>query len=212
VFGDGVSRRTDAWVKRLYFEELETLEAIFERRPFLLGSRPTWADFGYFGSMFRHFGNDPESAEVMRREAPAVYEWLARLWKGDLAPVEWQFDPSGLRAAFRRIREDYLPYLQANMRAYEQRRAVFDFDGATAALRGTKTTTYRVHAWNALLAEWGRLEPGERRRVEAIVGDLSALSTGARVECGIADRPTLPLPADVRYPFRVSTMLGQPRN
>lgn len=212
LYGDGVTRRSDAWVKQLYFDELATLQAILERRSYLLGSRPTWADFGYFGSMFRHFGNDPESAEVMRRQAPAVYEWLARLWRGGLTGAAWELDVSGLDASFRRIRADYLPYLQANARAYELGRAVFDVDGETASLRGTKTTTYRVHTWNALLAEWKRLQPAERQRVEARVGDLSALSDGVRVECGIPDRPALPLRAGARYPFRLSLVLGQPRN
>jgi len=50
---------------------------------------------GYFASMFRHFGNDPESAEVMRWQAPNTYEWLARVWNAsaDNLPraIEWQW-------------------------------------------------------------------------------------------------------------------------
>ncbi len=212
VYGDGITRRNDAWVKNLYFDELATLQPIFERRDFVLGSRPTWADFGVFGSMFRHFGNDPESAELMRRKAPQVYEWVARLWNGDRGASTWTFDPTGLDDLFARIRSDYLPYLVANAAAYADGRVRFDFNGATATLRGTKTTTYRVHAWNALLVEYGRLNSDARKRVASLVGDLRVLADGRRVECGLPDRPTLPIPAGTRYPFRIDTMLGQPRN
>ena len=44
------------------------------------GDVPTLADFGLYGPMFRHFSQDPTPAEVMRLRAPAVFEWVARLW------------------------------------------------------------------------------------------------------------------------------------
>lgn len=212
VFGDGITRRDDAWVKNLYADELDVLQPVFERRPFVLGDRPTWADFGLFGSMFRHFGNDPESSELMRRRAPQVYEWVARVWRGDAGATSFSLDATGLDDLFARIRGDYLPYLEANAAAFADGRARFDFDGRTARLRGTRTTNYRVHAWNALLAQWDLLDQGARRRAEALVGDLDVLTRGERVECGMPDRPALPIPADTRHPFRLSTVLGQPRN
>jgi hypothetical protein len=212
LYRDGVSRRTDGWVRQLYLDELATLQPRFEERPFVLGNQPTWADFGYFGSMFRHFGNDPEPAEIMRREAPAVYEWTARMWRGDSGAGPCHFDASGLEALFARIRGDYLPYLRANADAFGEDRAVFDLHGAHCNLLGTKTTEYRVHCWNALLAQWTSLARTDRRRVEGIVGDLSILETGRRVECSLPDRPMLPIPAGTSFPFRFDTLLGQPRD
>jgi len=64
----------------MLFREFELLEPLLEEQPYIMGSHPSVADFGYFASMFRHFGNDPDSAEVMRMEAPHTYEWLAILW------------------------------------------------------------------------------------------------------------------------------------
>ncbi len=212
LYADGVTRRSDGWVRQLYLDELSCLQAVFERRPFVLGHRPTWADFGYFGPMFRHFGNDPEPAEVMRREAPAVYEWLARVWRGDAGEASGPFDASGLDAVFERIRGDYLPYLMANAEAFAEGRARFDLDGSTARLRGTVTTTYRVHAWNALLAKWSALEPAAKARVQEIAGDLDVLSDGQRVECGLEDEPSLPISPARPFPFRIRHALGQPRN
>jgi glutathione S-transferase len=78
--GEGITSANRADVERHYTDELADLEAIFRRRPFLFGERPSLADFGYFASMFRHFGIDPTPARIMRNTAPAVYEWVARMW------------------------------------------------------------------------------------------------------------------------------------
>jgi glutathione S-transferase len=51
---DGVSRATRAHVEGVYLKTLDHLEAAFAERPYLLGARPTLADFGFFASMFRH--------------------------------------------------------------------------------------------------------------------------------------------------------------
>ena len=77
---DGVTRETWDHVESIYFQTLERLSDIFANRPFLLGQSPTLSDFGFFASMFRHFSQDPTAAEHMRKRAPAVFEWQARLW------------------------------------------------------------------------------------------------------------------------------------
>ena len=59
--GDGVTAATREHVESVYLRSLEQLAANFAVRPFLLGERPTLADFGFFASMFRHFGLDPDA-------------------------------------------------------------------------------------------------------------------------------------------------------
>ncbi len=49
-------------------------------RPFILGDRPTIADIGLMGPLWRHFVHDPTPARLMQETAPAVYEWAARMW------------------------------------------------------------------------------------------------------------------------------------
>ncbi|MEO0325424.1 MAG: glutathione S-transferase [Myxococcota bacterium] len=212
LYRDGVTRRNDGWVQQLYRDELATLNRVLANRPFVLGQRPTWADFGYMGSMFRHFGCDDEPSEVMRREAPAVYTWVARMWEGAGGAPGVGFDTSGLDALFARIRGDYLPYLEQNASAHDRGAKRFDLDGATATLRGSVTTTYRVHAWNALLAQWARLTSAQQHEVERLVGDLGILRGGARVECGLPDVCELPVTPGTAPAIRVRTLLGQPRN
>ena len=75
--GDGVTDETWDHIEGCYTGALSRLSTILADRPFLLGERPTIADFGYFASMFRHFGQDPTPAHIMRETAPLVYEWQA---------------------------------------------------------------------------------------------------------------------------------------
>lgn len=55
VRGDGVTAANRHAVEATYLATLAALEGIFAVRPYVLGERPSAADFGFFGSMFRHF-------------------------------------------------------------------------------------------------------------------------------------------------------------
>ncbi len=122
--GEGITSANRADVERHYTDELADLEAIFRRRPFLFGDRPSLADFGYFASMFRHFGIDPTPARIMRNSAPAVYEWVARMWNARgsrLGGSAWvscdRGLPADLEPLLARAARRYLPALHANARA-----------------------------------------------------------------------------------------------
>jgi glutathione S-transferase len=122
--GEGITPENRADVERHYTDELADLEAVFRQRPFLFGDRPSLADFGYFASMFRHFGIDPTPARIMRNSAPAVYEWVARMWNARgsrLGGSTWVSGdgglPAGLEPLLARAARRYLPALHANARA-----------------------------------------------------------------------------------------------
>jgi glutathione S-transferase len=119
--GEGITPDNRADVERHYTDELADLEAVFRRRPFLFGERPSLADFGYFASMFRHFGIDPTPSRIMRNTAPAVYEWVARMWNARaerLGGLAWApvVDglPGGLEPLLARAGRRYLPVMHAN--------------------------------------------------------------------------------------------------
>ena len=40
----------------------------------------------FVGPMFRHFGQDPTPADLMRQRAPRVYAWVARMWEAASIP------------------------------------------------------------------------------------------------------------------------------
>jgi glutathione S-transferase len=223
LWDDGVSRANAGAVRDLYLDELTFLQPLLERRPYILGSHPSVADFGYFGPMFRHFGNDPDPAEVMRRRAPAVYEWAARLWNATTAKLgseqTWIW-PAGAfwQPLLRRIARDYLPYLHQNAVAFRDGKERFDFKGDTVSFAHTVTTDYRVWCREVLQGRWQALSLDERERVNALfesAGGLEALELDGIIESGMAARFVLPRPAPAaapkRPPVRIA-LFGQPRN
>ena len=115
---DGVTKETAPAIETLYMESLRELDAIFARRPFLLGDRPCEADFGLFGPFFRHFFCDPTPGALMRKHAPHVAHWVTRLWKTRPADLEGTAAlssvPDDLGFFFEMVANDYLPYLEAN--------------------------------------------------------------------------------------------------
>ena len=77
--GDGITDANREHVWSIYTDTLQRLENIFAHQPYLLGDKPSLADFGFFGSMFWHFGSDPTPSRIMHETAPGVFEWVARM-------------------------------------------------------------------------------------------------------------------------------------
>lgn len=200
LWGDSVTRDNETTVRDMLFREFEFLEPLLLRQPFLLGSHPSAADFGYFASMFRHFGNDPDSAEVMRRKAPNTYEWLARLWNAsaDKLPdvMEWQWPETPEWEPFlKRIALDYLPYLHQNAVAFQEGQKRFDFVGHNLSLKRTKTTTYRVYCRERLQQQYQQLTALDQGRLEQLfkaVGGLGSLQADDVIPSGLAESLILP--------------------
>jgi glutathione S-transferase len=150
--GEGITAANREDVERHYTDELADLDAVFRRRPFLFGDRPSLADFGYFASMFRHFSIDPTPARIMRNTAPAVYEWVARMWNArgshlcsaGWAPCDGGL-PEGLDPLLARAARRYLPSLHANARAVAERRSHYSVTLEGKSYAGLRATPFQ--AW-----------------------------------------------------------------
>ena len=222
LWNDGVSKANSLAVRDMYFRELEFLEALLEEQPYILGSHPSIADFGYFGSFFRHFGNDPISAEVMRRQGPNTYEWLARLWnaKPEKLPtkIDWQWPTADYwQPLLERIATDYLPYLHQNSLAFKQNKNRFDFKGNHHMFKKTVTTDYRVWCRQELQREYSLLGPNDQKKVEALFapyGGLRSLHLDGVIDSKMDDRLKLPInPLQVKKkPGLIRRFFGQARN
>ena len=152
VEGEGITPANRADVERHYRDELADLETVFRSRPFLFGERPSLADFGYFASMFRHFSIDPTPARIMRNDAPAVYEWAARMWNARATRVgsgAWASCdgglPEGLAPLLSRAARRYLPVLHANARAVAENRTTFSVILEGKDYPGLRAVPF--HAW-----------------------------------------------------------------
>src|SRR5262249_10210484 len=75
----GVSEETASGIEAHYEGFLADFSAHLRQMPFILGSRPSLADFALFGPLYGPLYRDPASGELMKRLAPSVAEWVERL-------------------------------------------------------------------------------------------------------------------------------------
>lgn len=93
----------DAWTGHM----LDLLDAHFAQLPFLLGSRPTLADFGLVGSMYGHLGRDPWPARELVAKRVHLRAWIDRM--AHPQPLT----ESGALLADDRIADTLVPVLRA---------------------------------------------------------------------------------------------------
>lgn len=161
VFGEGIiNAEQHKIVKNQYYFVLDTLQKVLETTPYLFGKYPTIVDFGFLGPFFRHFSSDPTPRKIMQQQAPAVYEWVSRMWNLKDDKVTFDYDinveiidiPESVRGLFPLVSE-YLEYLHQNAVAWKSNDFSFEFnfkggnnDGVCSVVQ---TVPYRV---------WCRLE------------------------------------------------------
>ncbi|WP_370263342.1 glutathione binding-like protein [Limnobacter sp.] len=148
LWGDGFNRRTGQRILSQYTDCLAVLQPLFAAQPFVLGQRPSLADYGLFGSMFRHFFCDPTPAGIMRTQAPAVHEWVARMWNLRLSHFNAQPWPTGIAAEclplLQLACEEFLPYMALNEEAWLASQKNFSFTNRGVSIA---VPTQRYRAW-----------------------------------------------------------------
>ncbi len=170
--GDGIVADQIAGVEAIYFRTLEQLEAIFRARPFMLGTRPSLADIGFSGPFFRHFALDPVPAEILRQRAPAVLEWVARLWNGAGAMATGELGdgiPDDLGPLLEEIGTHYLPYLCANVRAVRDGQRRFDVEVGGVRYVGARWSPYRVWCLQRLREHFEALPDEARAEAQTLL-------------------------------------------
>lgn len=168
--GDGITRQNRLQVEAIYHNNLSWLSRVLDERPFLLGSSPSLADIAFMGPMFRHFSNDPTPAEIMRQQAPAVWEWVARLW--NTGPSELRGDwlsgvPDDWGPWLDDIGANYLPYLCENALAIDADKKRFSPSINGVTYRGAHTSRYRVWCLAQLRGHFSALPEDSQQQVRA---------------------------------------------
>jgi glutathione S-transferase len=196
---DGVTPATRAAIEQLYAATLDAMEFALQHHPFVMGERPTEADFGLFGSMFRHFFSDPTPAKIMRERAPRTLAWVTRLWAlspsafADAAPVESV--PSTLAPLLRLAVTSHLPAMKAHADAVAAGAPVARFRDFGAEF-AVPSSPYRAWCLNELRRAFQDLETGPREAVSALFADEGASAIlAAPLSPGSFVPPTLPITA-----------------
>ena len=85
----GVTDESAPAIEAAYEELLHVLEAHFRIYPYLLGGRPSRADFGMIAPLYAHLARDPVPASLMRTSAPNVARWTERMNVAEIADCEY---------------------------------------------------------------------------------------------------------------------------
>jgi glutathione S-transferase len=112
----GVAPQYHAVLDRFLQIQLDGLEAHFARHAFLLGERPSLADFSLAGALCAHLGRDPWSKRELVAPRARLSDWVERM--NAPAPPYGDFladdaPPPTLAAALRSAFDEQLPYLRA---------------------------------------------------------------------------------------------------
>ncbi len=128
--GFGVTPELFGEVERSYEEFLSLLTAHLETAPYLLGGRPTIADFGFIGPLFAHLARDPHPSLLMKQRAHRVWRWVERMNAPVLDASEYgerseelfaaDAIPATLRALLAYIGEEFCAETVAIVRAIDQ--------------------------------------------------------------------------------------------
>ncbi len=176
LYGDGMTEQNRAHVESVYIHTLERLEAIFQVQPYLLGDRPSMADFGFFGSMFWHFSCDPTSNRIMQERAPGVNEWVARMWNAkasrmkDASFVESNGElPAGWEPLLTDLCRHYLPYLETNAIAFAEGEKQFDWEVEGYRYPGVHVSPYRLWCRERLQQHLQALDDTSHATVQRIL-------------------------------------------
>jgi len=123
--GVGITDESIPTIEASYTELLQLLVEHFKAHPYILGGRPTYADYGFMAALYPHLGRDPYPAQLMRQQAPEVGRWIDRmsgtghlLWEHPDATEDLIAEnaiPDTLKNLMRYFAEEYLPELSAHV-------------------------------------------------------------------------------------------------
>jgi glutathione S-transferase len=122
-------------LERWTVEMLNALDAHFAAHKFLLGDRPTIADFGLVGTMYGHLGRDPWPKRKLVDPRKALRAWIDRMAEPD-GSAAWSGAgpdeiPASLAPVFRSIASEFVPMVEATLEALNRhvRSGARDADG-----------------------------------------------------------------------------------
>jgi glutathione S-transferase len=169
----GSSPDTAPVIEASFTRALAVIEAMLSKRPYLLGGRPSLADFGLAGQLSQ-LASDPTPGAIMRAQAPRVLGWLERMAKPRIEGEFARFDDLKDDVAellSTEIAATYLPWAAANANAVES-----DAAGVSLELGGAAFTQKPQRYAAKALAEL-------RRKRQAVADrGLAALLTETGVD------------------------------
>lgn len=201
-------------------ELLSILEAHFLDYQFLLGFRPSLADFALYGSLFVHLYNDPNSRETMEVHGPRTCAWLetihdfgdTRGCAGQTEFGDWLILDEGIPETLQRLlgftAKTYVPFARACAQASQAGEKRFEAEvyGMTASF---STHHYRAWSFEQVQKRYAALEGAAKTFVDEVFsqcGVLPELMEDGIAHCDLFDGFTPPVIKDGVSDARVRHM------
>jgi glutathione S-transferase len=163
-------------------ETAERILALFEahvtEEPYLFGTRPSLADFGWMGQLSQ-LATDPTPHDLMRAKYPFTYRWLAELddasgvegeWRAASAPL-----PVAVKGLLKLMGEVYFPFLLANAGAVAKGEENFSLAllGRPYAQGAFK---YQARCLEELRRAYARLDAPTKSQIDPLLAECGCLS------------------------------------
>lgn len=139
--------------------------------PFFFGSRPSVADFSWFGQ-FSQLATDPTPYDRMRELAPFTLRWIQNV--DDLGGIEGKWrDPETeisplIKGLLKMAGDVYMPFLLANNKALEAGEKAFSFEGR-GHLYEQATFKYQAKCLADLRSRFAALSQEARESIEPVL-------------------------------------------
>lgn len=155
---------------------LAVLETQVPAQPYLFGTRPSLAEFGWYGQLSQLIV-DPTPNDVLRATAPFTTRWIMQM--DDLSGVEgdWRGDaplPAAVSQILRLAGDVYFPFLIANAEAAARGAQTFSFSALGMSYE-QGVFKYQVRCLETLRRAWRHLEPGARDRIAPMLREAGCL-------------------------------------
>jgi glutathione S-transferase len=173
----GSNAETAPQIEQSYLSTLALLDAHLASRPYLLGARPGFADFGVWGQLYE-CSTDPTAGGWMRVRAPRVATYVERMLdpKAHGAFETWaQLAPTLEPVLAREVGALFLPWSDANARAIAANAEEFTVELPSGKWR-QKPQKYHARSLAALRARYAKAKSAELDAVLAKTGCLKGLA------------------------------------
>jgi len=170
----GSSAATKDTIEGSFRRALAILERHLASRPFVMGGRPAFADFGLFGQLYQ-LSIDPTPAAIVREHSPRVLAWIGRMLepRAEGEFERWDALAPTLLPLFRdEVAQVFLPWTTANAKAVAAGEKEFALPLGGTPFR-QEAQKYHAKSLGALRARYAAV--AERARLDPILAETGCL-------------------------------------
>jgi glutathione S-transferase len=173
----GCTAQNQPLIEGTFLEVLDIFESHLRQQRYLFGSRPSRADFAFFGQLSQ-LAVDPTPAALMQQRAPFTHRWVTQMDDVSGEEGEWMGREAGrspaVTALLRLTGEVYLPFLVANAAAFDGGAETFSLEVREHRFE-QGTFKYQVKCLAELRRHFLTLAAGPRAEIEPVLRDAGCL-------------------------------------